>query len=169
MTEDSIQSAVVAIAENKIALDAMDVPAITEAVQCNVALSMIERQILELYASNMSKRVIATKLGIPIVAVNKLFKRKGVQDFANSLILASNYAIKAERVRLISTIIDAKMEALEESELSMAFATTKDVVDLTLNLDHILKEQEKKELGVSDGNNVYVNILQQMIDGGNDD
>ena len=166
LTPEAINSATTALSEDKIAILAVeDIPAITEAVPCAVPLSLIERQIIELYAANMSKRVIAAKLGIPKAAVDGLFKRKGVQEFANSLVMASNFAIKAERVRLISSIIEANVTMLEEAEVDLAMSTTKDVVDLTMNLDHILKEQEKKELGVTDGNNVYINILQQMMDG----
>ena len=166
VTAEDIESATTALSDGKVVIDPSDIPAITQAVSCAVPLSLIERQIIELYASNVSKKVIAAKLGIPKAAVVGLFKRKGVQDFANSLVMPSNYAIKAERVRLVSSIIDAKVTMLEEAEVDLAMSTTKDIVDLTLNLDHMLKEQEKKELGVSDGNNVYVNILQQMIDGG---
>lgn len=140
----------------------------TDIVQSNVPLTVLEREICELYAGGLVKKEISIKLGIPVSEVTKLLNKKGVAEFVQELIMSISYATKAERVRVLSRVIEDKVDKLtitdEDGNTTTDFsrATDKDLVSVVKTLDDMLKEAEKKELGVSD-NTTYVQILNTMM------
>lgn len=139
---------------------------LTSDVKCPVPLSTLERQICELYAIGKTRKEVSAELGIPPSTITKLLGKHQVLEFVNELVMAHNFATKAERVRMLGRIVEDKIDALpvdeETGKVDFSQATSKDVVDVVKTIDDILKEEEKKRLGTSD-NNTYINILNGMM------
>jgi hypothetical protein len=132
----------------------------------NIKLSPLEREICEYKADLMTNRAIAQLLGVRTSDVTKILTKPELVEFTNELIIAKNkasFASKAMRVKLLSDIIDDKLEKMEEDGTRLAESTKKDLVELVDTIDGILKEQEKSELG-TDKNDIYVNILNAVMD-----
>lgn len=123
-------------------------------------MTVLESDIAEYYSMGDSSTLIASKLGITASTVRNTLAKPHIRDFVSELVSASYLAKKEGRLRIINKIIDAKIEKIEEAGGDFSTATKKDVVDLLQISDVMLKEQEKKDLGVSD--NVYLNIINQV-------
>ena len=124
-------------------------------------MTSLETSIAELYSTGKSSKSIADELGITTNTVRGILGKAHIKDFVSGLVNAQ-YASSVEgRLRIINRIVDAKLEKLEEEyDGDFSNATKKDIVDLLVVADGMLKERQKKELGVSD--NVYMNIIQQI-------
>lgn len=130
-------------------------------VQPPLPMTSLETKICELYSVGKSTRAISEELGIQPHTVRSTLAKPHIKEFVNDLINAQyNTAIEG-RLRLLHRIIDDKVEHIErEYDGDFANATKKDIVDLLVIADNMLKERQKKELGTND--NVYLNIVQQI-------
>lgn len=135
----------------------------TEGVTSKKPLSLVERSICELRADKKTNTDIANYLGLTITEVKRVLARDHVKFFLQELINAQYEISKEYRLELINKIISAKVKKIEEGEedVDFASATKKDLVDLLLIQDSMLKEREKKELGTNE--DTYVTLLQQII------
>ncbi len=125
-------------------------------------LSINERAVCELYAEGKSIKHISNTLGISESGVNKILNTPHIKEYVKELITEQYSTLKEGRLRIINKIIEDKLQVLEEKygdDLSKA--TSKDVVDLIVIVDQMMKEREKKELGTE--GNTYINILNQII------
>ena len=85
-----------------------------------------------------------------------------MRSFLKDLINAQYELSKEYRLELMDKIISAKIKDIENSENpNFSSATKKDLVDLLLIQDSMLKEREKKELGTNE--DTYVTLLQQIV------
>ncbi len=133
----------------------------------SIKLTPLEREICEYKADLLTNKAIAVAMGVNTATITKILGKSDVQEFVNELIVAKNrasFASKAMRVKLLSDIIEDKLEKMEEDGTRYADSTKKDVVELVDTIDGILKEQEKSELG-TDKNDVYINILNSVMGG----
>lgn len=133
-------------------------------------LSLVERQIIDMYSSGYSVKSISLDLGCPQSTIKSILNKPQVREIANSLIMDTGLAIKAERFRLLNSIIEDKIKVVEErvdedgnytgrpSDLS-----SRDVVELIKLIDDIGKEKEKKELGTAQGN-MYIQLVQGLME-----
>jgi hypothetical protein len=87
--------------------------------------------------------------------------RKDVTEFKQEIVLARGTALKYNRVNLLEGIINSKLERMVEEGKTLADSTKKDLVDLIMAQDQILKEIEKKDLGTTN-DSVMVSIYQQL-------
>lgn len=134
----------------------------TEGVSSNKPMDLIERAICELRADKKTNQEIAVYLGISTTQVKKVLAREHVRSFLKDLINAQYELSKEYRLELMDKIISAKIKDIENSENpNFSSATKKDLVDLLLIQDSMLKEREKKELGTNE--DTYVTLLQQII------
>jgi len=125
-------------------------------------LTLNERAVCEMYADGKSVRKISQELGISESGVQKILNAPHVKEYVKDLIKEQYASLKEGRLRIINKIIEDKLQKLEETygdDLSKA--TSKDVVDLIVVVDNMMKEREKKELGTE--NNTYINILNQVL------
>ncbi len=126
-------------------------------------LSLLERSVCELYAQGKSTTLIALELNVSTHSVNKVIASKKTKKFLKDIINEQFNVLKEGRLRILNKIINDKLAKLEkENGGDLANATKKDVVDLMREMDIMLKEREKKELGTND--NTYINILKQVLD-----
>lgn len=135
----------------------------TDGVTSKVPLSLVERAVCELRADKKTNLEVALFLGISSNDVKNIINRKHVKEFLQQLINAQYDVTKEYKLELLSKVIDAKLKALEDEDGKIDFAnsTRKDIVDLLLIQDSLLKEREKKELGTSE--DTYITLLQQII------
>jgi len=130
-------------------------------VQPATPMTVMETNICELYSTGMSTKGIAEELGIEPYTVRNVLAKPHIKDFVSELINAQYTTSIEGRLRVINKIIDAKLEKIEEEyNGDFSKATKKDVVDLLMIADGMLKERQKKELGTSD--NVYLSIVNQI-------
>jgi len=125
-------------------------------------MTALETNICELYSTGKSTKAISTELSINMSTVRNILGKPHIKEFVNDLINAQYMTSLEGRLRLVNSIIDAKLERIEEEFDSMADATRKDIIDLLIISDNMQKERTKKELGASD--NVYVNIINSIMD-----
>jgi len=127
-------------------------------------MTPLETQICELYSVGKSTKGIAEELGISPSTVRNTLGKPHIKDFVSELVNAQ-YASSVEgRLRIVNKIIDSKLEKIEEEyDGDFSKATKKDVVDMLMIADGMLKERQKKELGTSD--NVYLSIVNQITGG----
>lgn len=126
-----------------------------------IPMTTLETQICELYSLGKPTRAIAEELGIGANTVRNTLGKPHIKEFVNDLINAQYNTALEGRLRIINRIIDDKLERIERDfDGDFANATKKDVVDLMVVSDNMLKERQKKELGTND--NVYLNIVQQI-------
>ncbi len=126
-----------------------------------VPMTTTETQICELYSSGHSTKSIAETLGIGANTVRNVLSKPHIKDFVNELINAQYATTLEGRLRILNRIVDAKLEKIEEDyDGDFSKATKKDIVDLLIIGDNMLKERQKKELGTND--NIYLNIVQQI-------
>ena len=126
-------------------------------------MTALETNICELYSTGKSTKAISTELSINMSTVRNILGKPHIKEFVNDLINAQYMTSLEGRLRLVNSIIDAKLERIEvEFNGDMASASKKDVLDLIIISDNMQKERTKKELGASD--NVYVNIINSIMD-----
>jgi hypothetical protein len=125
-------------------------------------MTVSERYVAELYSLGESPKAIASKTGLPHTTVKTIINKPHIKEFVTELVNAQYNVMKEGRLRLLNKIIDDKLEKLEEEYGGdLSNATKKDLVDLLVIMDGMLKEKEKAELGT--GSDTYVNIIQQVI------
>lgn len=126
-----------------------------------VPMTTVERAICDLFSTGKSTKAIADEVGVSVGTVRTILGKPHIKDFVNELVNAQ-YTVQLEgRLRIINKIVDDKLEELELNHGgNLAHATKKDLVDLLVIEDNMLKERQKKELGTND--NVYLNIIQQI-------
>jgi hypothetical protein len=124
-------------------------------------MTTLETQICELYSIGHSTKSIAESLGIGPNTVRSTLAKPHIKEFVNELINAQYVTTLEGRLRILNKIVDAKLEKIEEEyDGDFSKATKKDIVDLLVIGDNMLKERQKKELGTND--NIYLNIVQQI-------
>lgn len=133
-------------------------------------LTLIEKEIVTKYTEGYSVKAISIELGLEQRIIKSILGKPEIREVANEIILCSAQSLKAERIRLLSSIIEDKVKVIEEkvdedgnSIGRMANLSSKDVVDLVKTIDDMLKEKEKAELGTA-GGNVYIQMLQGLMD-----
>ena len=128
-------------------------------------LSVLERDVVQRYVDGETPKSIAMALGISTSQIRGLLNKDHVKKVANELILDTGMALKAERVRLLNSVIEDKLSQVGEEgrPQRLADTTSKDVVDLVRAIDDILKEREKKELGSTEGS-VYIQLANNLLD-----
>jgi len=134
-----------------------------------VPLSLIDRQIVDMYSSGCSLKSISLELGCPPSIIKRVLAKPEVRDIVNSLVMDTGVALKAERFRLLNAIIEDKLKVIEEQidedgnpTGRLANASNKDIVDLISLVDSIGKEKEKKELGTGT-NNIYLQLINGLM------
>jgi hypothetical protein len=132
-------------------------------------LTLIEKEIVTKYTEGYSVKAIAIELGLEQRIIKNILSKPEIREIANDIILGSAQSLKAERIRLLSAIIEDKVKVIEEKvddegnpSGRMANLSNKDVVDLVKTVDDMLKEREKAELGTSSAN-VYVQLVNSLI------
>lgn len=133
-------------------------------------LTLIEKEIVTKYTEGYSVKAISIELGLEQRIIKSILGKPEIREVANEIILGSAQSLKAERIRLLSSIIEDKVKVIEEkvdedgnSIGRMANLSSKDVVDLVKTIDDMLKEKEKADLGTA-GGNVYIQMLQGLMD-----
>jgi len=127
-----------------------------------VPISNLERQVCEMYAEGYSTDLISAEVGLDTKTVTNILRKKKNKELVKELITELNIASKEGRLRIMNRIIEEKIKAYEQNGKSLAESTTKDIPDLIMMVDNMLKEREKKELGATD--NPVINILTQIFD-----
>ena len=126
-----------------------------------VPINELERNICELYAEGNSIDFIAVDLGLEKRAVISTIKKPHCNKYIKELITELNAASKEGRIRILNRIIEDKIKKVEEDlGGDFASATNKDLPDLIIAMDNMLKEKEKKELGTQE--NTTIQILNQI-------
>ena len=133
-------------------------------IEPSIPMTVLESEICELYSIGNSTKSIADILGINTSTVRNTLAKPHIRDFVSELINAQ-YTTKLEgRLRIINSVIDAKLEKIEEEfDGDLSKVTKKDIIDLLVVSDNMQKERTKKELGT--GDNVYLNIINQITGG----
>ena len=125
-------------------------------------LTTFERYIVEKKALGWSEKQIAAELGIDENAVKRTLNKPIVKDFYREVMGEVKDSIKDEIVGIYLRIIRDKVKWVEEKHKGdFSKASRRDLTDILLGLDNIMKEEEKKKLGTT--GNVFVNILQQVV------
>lgn len=133
----------------------------TEGVLPSKPLTLVERAICELRADKKSNAYIASYLGISMINVKRVLGRSVVKEFLQALINAQYDLSKEYRLEIMGKIIDSKIREIEEDFAGeYKGATKKDLVDLIMLQDSLLREREKKELGTNE--DTYITLLQQI-------
>jgi hypothetical protein len=133
----------------------------TECSAPSKPLTLVERAVCELRADKKSNMYIASYLGISLVDVKRILARNTVKEFLQTLINAQYDLSKEYRLEIMGKIIDSKIREIEEDMAGdYKGATKKDLVDLIMLQDSLLKEREKKELGTNE--DTYITLLQQI-------
>jgi len=126
-----------------------------------VPINNIERSICELYAEGNSLDFISVELGLDKKVIKSTIKKPQCNKLIKELIEELNAASKEGRVRILNRIIEDKIVQIEtEFGGNFAFSTNKDLPDLLVAMDNMLKEREKKELGTQE--NTTIQILNQI-------
>jgi len=133
-------------------------------------LTTIEQTVVSLYSEGVGVKDIAIEIGVNVPAVRRILNKPEIRKVTNDLIMDYGNALKAEKIRLLSGIINDKIQEVEEQVDEdgnktgrLSQLTNKDVVDLLSTMDGMQKEQEKADLG-SNNNNVYVQLLNNIMD-----
>jgi hypothetical protein len=134
----------------------------TEGVNAVEPLTLLERTVCELTAERKGRQEIANYLGVPLSTVRCILAKPHIKSFIQDIVIAQYELTKEYRLSLLNKVIEAKIGNIED-ELDGDFskATKKDIIDLLIIQDNMLKEREKKELGTSD--DTYITLLQQVI------
>jgi len=134
----------------------------TSSVESSKPISLTERKVSLMYADGNSHRTISDTLGIPVQTVKNILSREHIRDFVGNLIKDQYTTLKEGRLRVLNKIIDDKIAKLEEeSGGDLAGSTKKDIVDLMVIMDNMLKEREKAELGTTQ--DTYIQVIQQVL------
>jgi hypothetical protein len=134
----------------------------TDGVLPSKPLSLLERAICELYADSKTRTGIATYLGISVGQVKRILSKDYIKSFIQELVSTQYDMTKEYRISLLDKVIKAKIDAIENDLAGdYAQATKKDLVDLIMIQDSMLKEREKKELGTNE--DTYITLLQQIV------
>lgn len=133
-------------------------------------LTVVEQKIVSMYSDGVNIKDIAIEIGVDISAIRRILNKPDIKKITNDLIMSYGNTVKAEKLRIISSIIDDKLKKVEEKVDEegnhigrMADITNKDVVDLLQTMDNMQREQEKADLGTTQ-NNVYVQLLNNIMD-----
>jgi hypothetical protein len=125
-------------------------------------LTSLEYKVCELYAEGASTKIISETLGAPVTTVKAILSRNHVKSVISEMVRDQYLTLKEGRLRVINKIIDDKIRKLEEeTDGDMSSATKKDIVDLLVIADSMLKEREKAELGTTQ--DTYVQVIQQIM------
>jgi len=152
-----------AVKTKKLLPQVSDAIELTSSVVSDEPLSALERSICELFAQGKSPSLIALDLQVSTQSVNNVLGLKKVKKFLKDVINEQFNVLKEGRLRILNKIINDKLAKLErDNGGDLADSTNKDIVDLMREMDNMLKEREKKELGTND--NTYINILKQVLD-----
>ena len=127
-------------------------------------MTVLESDICELHSICKSTKAISVELGVTPKTVRDILAKPHIRDFVFELINAQ-YASKLEgRLRIINSVIDAKLEKIEEEfDGDLSKITKKDIIDLLVVSDNMQKEKTKKELGTD--SNVYLQIMNTVTGG----
>ena len=135
---------------------------ISSLTQLEKPLTTFERFVVEKKALGWSESRIALELGVDENAVRRTLNKPVVKEVYNTIMEEVKSGIKNEIVGIYLKIIRDRVREIEEKyNGDFSKASKRDMVDLLMGLDSIMKEEEKKKLGT--GGNVFVNILQQVI------
>ena len=133
-------------------------------VEPAVPMTVLESDICELYSVGKSTKAISAELGIQPHTVRNTLAKPHIRDFVNELVNAQYLSKLEGRVRIINSVIDAKLEKIEEDfDGDLSKVTKKDIIDLMVISDNMAKERTKAELGTD--SNVYLQIINTVTGG----
>jgi len=97
---------------------------------------------------------VANALNMPKTAISEILEKPEVKRYIDAVYLDTGYRNRNKLAELLDTIINAKLEECQETEMY----TDKDIVDL-LNIAHKMRMDELKLLGssVKTQNNIQIN------------
>jgi len=133
-------------------------------------LTKIEQEIVSMYSEGISVKDIAIELGVNTPVVKRILNKPEVRQITNDLIMNYGNTLKAEKLRLLGSIVDDKLKEMEEQVDEdgnktgrLADITNKDIVDLLQIMDSMQKEEEKAKLGTNT-NNTYIQLLNNIME-----
>jgi len=143
-------------------LQAVDLPK-------DLILTDIEGLILQKVAAGNPPKLVAKELGLPSNAVLRVLAKDGVSEYLSTLIDARNQALKAYLPDLLSNIIQAKIEKInDDPDSTMADASKKDVAEIVKILSDLIKVSDSTK---KDEDNTGFGAFYQQINvlqGGNE-
>ena len=130
-----------------------------------LALSDLERKIIEGLATKKTPKELSIQLGIPKTAIANLLRKPGIQEFMQELVDARNQLMKMQLPDLLMDIIEDKVAVNDEDEdKRLADLTKKDVVDVAKQLNDLIKttDSAKKDEAEDKFSKLYqqINIIQ---------
>ena len=105
---------------------------------------------------------VASALNMPKTAISEILEKPEVKRYIDAVYLDTGYRNRNKLAELLDTIIDAKLEECQETEMY----TDKDIVDL-LNIAHKMRMDELKLLGSSIKTQNNIQINDSSFGGGN--
>ncbi len=102
---------------------------------------------------------LAFKYNLQEHQVSEFLDRKEVRSYIKNTLINSGYVNKQKRIALLTRIVDEKIAFSEENEVPLS---KKDIIEVL----KLMKDEEelliKNEEMASEGQNVYVNILNEL-------
>lgn len=133
-------------------LPSTDLQALTSLPTSLIKLSPIETIIVQHAASNKTPKMIATSLGLPTSAINRVLANKDVEAYLDELVKARNKAIEAYLPGLLMDIVEAKLEAIDmDPEKTLADASKRDLVDIAKMITDMTQKSQVSDASKQDG------------------
>jgi len=124
------------------------------------ALSVIETEILQQLATNISKGSVADSLGIPVTSVAQLLRKKGVKEWLAELKAARKEQMLTYATEVVAATLRDRMEMISADEdKRLGDSTKKDHIELARTLTDMLKGSTASEEAA---NNPLAKIYQQI-------
>lgn len=129
-----------------------DLQALTALPTSLIKLSPIETIIVQHAASNKTPKMIATSLGLPTSAINRVLANKDVEAYLDELVKARNKAIEAYLPGLLMDIVEAKLEAIDmDPEKTLADASKRDLADIAKMITDMTQKSQVSDASKQDG------------------
>jgi len=122
--------------------------------------SKTERDIIELSLNNLTVDTIALRLAMPKSAILQILAKVNIQDHLRMLSESMNQMETMRLKGLCERMIDEKISEAEESDQAL---TKKDILEVVKVYNDILSA-ERKAKAPKEQENIYINILNQVID-----
>lgn len=134
-----------------------ETPLSTSAVP-NVMWSIEKHKVAQMLAlSGLSKTQISRECKVPLGAIKKWQESSEFRDYVNQLVLESANLMKAQRLQILTKILNARIDEAEKTD-DYARLSKADTVDIIAALrKETAEDEEKKE-------SKYVQILEKMVE-----
>ena len=143
-----------------IPMERTDAPSLQEEFPSLQLFTKTERALIELSLEGLDVNTIALRLALPKSTVMALLAKSDVQDHLRELSESVNQMETLRLKAICERMLDEKLSEAEENGTSL---TKRDALEV-IKVYHDIVSAERKSRQPKEEQNIYVNILNQVMD-----